>query len=272
MKKKRTRECKLHIGIERIVLGNGTTRCPACLKEKNKKIIENCIKKARKIHGDLYDYSLVDFKTIYEKTEIICRKHGVFKQHIYNHIKGRGCPICNIEKLKSPTEHVIEKFKKTHGDNYDYSLMKYVNTNTKIKIICKEHGVFEQVPAKHISGQGCPNCKLSHGEEKVKRFLQDNSIMFKQQKIFTDCVNPISKNKLKFDFYLPMFNMCIEYDGEQHFVDKYYTAKSGGLSRIRINDNVKNEYCKDKGIKLLRISYKDFKSIEKIIKENICYE
>jgi polyhydroxyalkanoate synthesis regulator phasin len=212
-------------------LPNGYTRCSECLKENNKKVLASCIKKAKNKHGDLYDYSLVKFNNTDEKVDIICKKHGVFKQHIFNHIKGRGCPHCNIERLKSPVDDVIKKFKNAHGDTYDYSKMEYVNTNTKIKIICKKHGIFEQNPAKHIAGQGCPDCKLSHGEGKVKKFLKENNIKFKPQKTFDGCVNPISNIKLKFDFYLNDFNMCIEYDGEQHFEERYYTAKSGGLKR-----------------------------------------
>lgn len=55
-------------------------------------------------------------------------------------------------------EHIIKRFKDVHGDRYDYSLVEYKNSKTKVKIICKEHGVFEQTPEKHCSKQGCPKC------------------------------------------------------------------------------------------------------------------
>lgn len=129
--------------------------------------------------------------------------------------------------------------------------------------------LFLQTPEKHIVGQGCPNCKLSHGEREIRNFLKENNIKFKPQKTFNGCVNPISKNKLKFDFYLLDYDLCIEYDGEQHFKERFYGSTSGGLKRIQMNDEIKNEYCKVNKMKLLRINYKEFKNIKKILKENI---
>ena len=111
----------------------------------------------KKIHGNKYDYSLVDYKNKHTKVRIVCPKHGIFEQRPNMHIKGQSCPKCsNCKRLT--TEQFIEKAKKTHGSKYDYSLVEYKNSNTKVKIICPTHDIFEQKPGKHIVGNGCPNC------------------------------------------------------------------------------------------------------------------
>lgn len=117
------------------------------------------IHRAYKLHGDLYDYSQVEYVSMHINVKIICRKHGVFYQSPSNHLKGYGCPICNkSEKRRLAKDEVIHRFKEMHGDTYDYSLMDYQGTKRKVKIICPEHGIFEQTPEKHMVGQGCPKC------------------------------------------------------------------------------------------------------------------
>lgn len=118
------------------------------------------IEKARKIHGEKYDYSLVDYKNNYTKIKIICPIHGVFEQTSNSHLSGHGCPKCskfthdNNVKLRN----FINKAYLIHGGKYDYSLVDYKNNRTKIQIICPEHGAFWQKPKHHISGHGCPSC------------------------------------------------------------------------------------------------------------------
>lgn len=125
-------------------------------KYSNEKIIEQF----REIHGDLYDYSLLEYQGDKSKVKIICRKHGVFTQWVSGHKKGSGCRQCALNSLKPKytTEQIIEQFKKKHGDRFDYSLVDYKKSTEKIKIICKKHGVFEQLPGMHRKGQGCAQC------------------------------------------------------------------------------------------------------------------
>lgn len=98
----------------------------------------------------------------------------------------------------------------------------------------------------------CGCIKQSLGERKIKKILIDNSINFKEQKTFNDCKNI---HLLFFDFYLPEYNTLIEYDGIQHF--QSVEAWGGDLSfqQRQHNDKIKNNYCKDKGINLIRIPY-----------------
>jgi len=134
------------------------------------------IEKAKKIHGDKYDYSLVEYKNCKTKVKIICTKHGVFEQRPTSHYKS-GCPIC-IGRIRN-IQDVLNKFQNKHGDKYDYSLVKYKNGKTKVKIICTEHGIFEQEPNNHLQGQKCPKCSL---KENVKRMSSNNFEFIKKSK------------------------------------------------------------------------------------------
>ena len=124
--------------------------------------LEEIIKKAKKIHGDKYDYSKSVYTKLVEPIEIICPIHGSFFQSPHQHLKGQGCPKCGIEarakKKTDTTETFIEKARKVHGDKYDYSKVEYKGTKSKVCIICPEHGEFWQIPNSHLMGKGCPDC------------------------------------------------------------------------------------------------------------------
>jgi len=120
------------------------------------------IKRAQEVHGDKYDYSLVDSKNNKTKVKITCKEHGWFNQIPNAHLNNNGCPECarlsSGSTLVKSVEMFIEQSREVHGDKYDYSLVEYVNTNTKVKIICKEHGQFEQIPKLHTKNSGCTKC------------------------------------------------------------------------------------------------------------------
>jgi len=123
---------------------------------------EEFIKKAKKIHGDKFDYFSVIYTGNKENVDIVCHKHGAFPQTPSNHLSGQGCPDCYKEilptiKLKS-TEEFIAEAKATHGDRYDYSLSKYTGSDKNITIICSVHGKFSQSAESHTSGSGCSKC------------------------------------------------------------------------------------------------------------------
>jgi hypothetical protein len=217
------------------------------------------IEEAKFIHGDKYDYSLVNYITAHTKVKIICPIHGEFEQTPVSHTSDQtGCLICNIEKIEKDRELYFNAFKNkasiAHNNRYDYSESIYINNCTKVKIICPKHGEFFQIPRAHIGQkQGCPICKLSKGEIKVKEMLEDNKVTFIPQKTFTDCRG--KKNLLPFDFYLPDYNTCIEYDGEQHFTGWNHNKDYLKLSQER--DSIKTEYCNKNNIHLIRIAYNE---------------
>jgi very-short-patch-repair endonuclease len=233
----------------------GCKKCSLILKSK-KLINKDILSLFKEKHGNFYDYSLVKYINNHTKIKIICPEHGIFEQIPKIHLRGSGCPKCS-KNNKMTTKDFIHKAKKIHGNRYDYSLVDYKNTKTKVKIICPEHGIFEQIPNNHISKKyGCPFCNDSHGEKEIAQFLEKNNINFIRQYKFDDCKNI---RQLPFDFHLPHYNICIEYDGEQHFREnKIWGSKS--FEQTKIRDKIKNEYCEKNNIHLIRIRYD----------ENIC--
>lgn len=130
--------------------------CPVC--SNTQRITQEVfLERAPKIHENKYDYSKVQFENLDEFVKIICPVHGEYLQRAKVHIRGYGCPMCGGSK-KLTTEEFAEKANKVHENKYDYSKSKYVNTSTKVCIICPEHGEFWQIPNNHLLGTGCPKC------------------------------------------------------------------------------------------------------------------
>jgi hypothetical protein len=238
---------------------------------------EQFISKAKDKHNNYYDYSLVKYTNATTKIQIICPKHGMFEQQPNNHLFGQRCIKCMGDSVReariSNTEDFIKKSKKIHGDKYDYSLVKYKTGKDKVIIICPSHGEFLQTPFAHSSPsmkQGCPYCNVSKGEDEIEKYLIKNNIEYESQHTFIDCINPETSKKLPFDFYLPNNNTMIEYHGEQHYKKTgHFEYRAGGLKGLQYRDSIKKQYCQDKNIKFIEISYKDFNNIKQILKENI---
>ena len=241
--------------------GNGCPKCSGNVKLTT----EQFISKANEVHNYKYDYSWVEYKNRSTKVKIICKEHGEFAQTPNSHINGKGCPKCS-GNVKLTTEQFISKANDVHNYKYDYSLVEYNGIKTKVKIICKEHGEFAQTPRGHLNGRGCPKCNSSKGELIIEKYLKGNNINYESQKRFKDCKN---KKPLPFDFYLTDYNICIEYDGEQHFKSKSIWGGEEELNLIKIKDNIKTKYCEDKGIKLIRISYWEKDNIEEILNSEL---
>lgn len=259
--------CKEH-GIfeqrpKRHLCGDG---CPKC----NGGVISNhneFINKANIAHGNKYDYSLINYVNSIIKVKIVCKKHGIFEMKPNNHLLGQGCNKCATENKTLTTSQFIEKAQRIHGNIYDYSLVNYRHNAIKIKIVCREHGIFEQAPSCHLNGRGCSKCKIkSKGELFIADWLNQNVINFEVQKSFADCKNVLP---LRYDFYLPNQNLLIEYDGEPHFKEVKYLGGKKGFELRQTNDKLKTEYAINNGINLLRIPYTERKSLSNILKNNI---
>jgi hypothetical protein len=118
---------------------------------------KNFIEKAKLKHGNKYDYSLIKYINNETEVEIICPIHGIFKQKPKKHInRGQNCPKCTGHFIDK--SFFIEKANKIHNNFYDYSLVEYKDSTTKIKIICPIHGIFEQTPNAHLSNKNCYKC------------------------------------------------------------------------------------------------------------------
>ena len=251
--------------------------CQECGREKCKNIhlknTEWFLKNANKIHKNKFDYSKVKYINAHTKVKIICKKHGEFSQQPYVHMAGHACPNCSIEKVSSShcynTKIFIKLSKKVHNNKYDYSMVEYMDTITKVKIKCNKCKIyFMQSPGNHLQNHGCSICKESKGERKIRDFLEINKIKYIAEKRFKDCRN---KLPLPFDFYLSEYNTCIEYDGTQHF--RITTGKWKGndkiLNLVKNRDKIKNKYCKKNKIDLIRIPYTEFNNIETILEKQL---
>lgn len=260
---------------------NRGQNCPKC-KGKLYKVgsltNDTFIERATKKHGNLYDYSLVDVngKSINDKVEIICPIHGSFMKRIRDHYSNAssvssGCPKCGhiksgISKAntnRTSHEDIIKKCEKIHGKGkFDYSDIGFVENNKQyVNIRCIEHDIiFSQRLEMHTKGlYGCIECQIeqqknrySKGELLIRDILTNSNIELITQKTFNGCKNILP---LKFDFYLPKYNMCIEYDGKQHYEAVDYFGGEKALLETQKRDKIKNEYCIDNNIRLLRIRY-----------------
>lgn len=247
--------------------------CPKCgliaIGGKKRMSLDDFIRRSNKVHSNKYDYSKVNYKRNNKKVIIVCPIHGEFKQEPQNHLNGSSCPYCaTIEShnlQRKSTEDFIKDSIKVHGDRYDYSKVNYIDVTTHVEIICKKHGKFLQTPNTHQGGAGCPNCNISRGEELIKQILIKHNIEYFQQKTFRGLRDV---GKLKCDFYLPLFNLVIEFNGRQHYeVVKAFGGEKGFIDTQR-RDKIKREFLYKKNIKLLEIHYQE-ENVEKIISEFI---
>jgi len=246
--------------------GDGCPKC--CFKNVSS---EQFINKANKVHKNKYNYSLVNYTNNINKVIIICPIHGEFKQSPAAHLNNQGCAKCGKQKGIDKKRITFNSFKirgtKIHNNKYTYT-EKYINSHKdKVEINCPIHGNFVQNVMSHLQGAGCPFCKASKGELKIKEYFDKNKINFIKQKTFQNCKNI---KVLPFDFYLPDYNVCIEFDGIQHFkiIDCWGGEKN--LLETKNRDSIKTEYCKQNNIPLLRIKYNEKieEKLENFLKEH----
>jgi hypothetical protein len=259
-----------------IRLKNG---CPKCAVKRNSeklKLTQNkFIERAKAIHGDHYDYSEIEYNGIYVPIKIFCNEcKKYFYQIPHNHLYNAGCPDCGIKRKclsKEDFLKYVEDNKLTQ--HYSFDKIEYVDAATKVCIHCKAcNQDFYATPSSIKMGYGCPYCNKSKGERKIEYWLIQNNISYVGQKRFIDCRD---RNPLPFDFFLPEHNICIEFQGEQHYTADFFVYKrkdkilgNKDFETLKSHDLLKEEYCKNNGIKLLTIKY-DEDIIEKLSKEII---
>lgn len=223
-----------------------------------------------------YGYDLIskpeDIKRNNTKIKYVCPKHGEQSMRVHNLLNGRKCPECNHEQhsldYRLTQEEVVRRVEDCGGIILNPE--DYINSFTdNLKFVCRNCGEIFTSQLKHYlqhGGKLCPDCSktISVGESKIKEFLERNNISYESEKWFHDLkdVKP-----LRFDFYLKDMNTMIEFDGVQHFVNKGYFRHS--VEQINAHDEMKNEYCKKKGITMIRIPYTKINSIEKILTEKL---
>jgi hypothetical protein len=267
--------CKKHGTIR--VKGSTLLRgfgCKKCRYDKASKSLKHTfntfIQDANVVHNNKYLYDAAEYVNKSTKIKIICPIHGPFYQTPHMHLRGVGCPKCGaLKRGKSrrlTKEVFISRATTKHNNFYDYTLVDYKTTTTKVKIICPIHGVFEQSPSNHLFGNGCPKCKQSKGEKSIKYFLDKNNISHTTQYKYKDCVY---KKELPFDFAVlnkdGLVKFLIEYQGEQHFNKFRFINGDKNFETRQLRDKIKYNYCKEHNIPLYYITYKD--NIEEKLKE-----
>lgn len=244
--------------------------CKLCGKESIKKKTSyganKFIIEANKVHKNKYNYNDLNFVDMRTITSFSCPIHGEFLQTPSLHIRTGGCQKCGIEKVASQKRYTksyfIKKSKKIHLDKFDYSQVIYENAFKKVTIICKKHGEFKQKPAMHMQGQGCPSCVNSQGERQISCLLKQHNIIFECEKKFKYCKNI---RQLPFDFFIPHLNICIEFQGIQHYDAYHRMGGESAFKKLQINDQIKRNFCNLNNITLLEIKYDE--SIEEKLRE-----
>jgi Protein of unknown function (DUF723). len=183
--------------------------CPGCANEKVRKALsdtrESFIEKARKVHGNKYDYSLVDYAGSDRKVTIICPIHGAFQQTPHGHISGQECPACGRikcdESRKKGLQFFLDQAHAVHGDKYDYFKVDLKTRREKVTIICPIHGEFEQTPHNHtVQKQGCPKCARESNAVKITKdtewFLEKARVIHGDRYDYSETVYTKAKEKL----------------------------------------------------------------------------
>lgn len=227
--------------------------------------LEQFIEKSKAVHGDMYTYTTYVKNSV--KVAISCPAHGVFMQRPADHMNGDGCPNCKFDRLaalkRGTLSSFIERANAVHDSAYDYNESVYVNAITKLTVNCRQHGPFLVTPDKHLGGIGCVKCSngISRGERKIQQWLDTNGITYEREKRFPGLCGSTPNSRLRFDFFLPDYDVLIEFDGEHHFTPVRtkgrLSAEQAVIKHLRTveNDSKKTAYAQQHGYQLLRIRY-----------------
>jgi hypothetical protein len=225
---------------------------------------ENFIKKAKKLHGDKYDYSNVIYNKSWFKVLIKCNTClTLFEQtpnkHLYKNRQG-GCVRCNndrtSERMKSNLDEFVSKAILLHGEKYDYSKVVYERSNKGVTIVCKKGHVFIQTPNSHLSGRGCSICNESKLEINMKKYCNYKNIICETQKTYENCKH---KAKLRFDnlCIYGTYEFLIELDGAGPHFNSFFYSKIDNKDRF-YKDLIKTYYAihhTPDDLHFIRISY-----------------
>lgn len=273
-------ECSLHGKWEttsyvHFINGTGCRQCSILSKNKEKmdKYSKEFLEKAKIIHKNKYDYSLVNYTKANNYINIICPVHGIFQQTPNSHLNGTGCPKCGkIIQAKNhslTTEEFVRRSKEVHGDKYDYSKTVYKLSTEKILITCKKHGDFYQYPYHHTAGRGCPLCKNSTGEKLIYDYLFDLGIKFNSQVRIKGEIFGKQSDLVIIDFSFKIKNQTywIEFNGEQHykFCQFFHNQNYQNFINQVNRDNAIRKYALEHNICFLEIPYLDIDRIPKIL-------
>lgn len=264
--------CKTHGKFKQLpkhhLNGSG---CPYC-GGTQQLTTEEFIIKATKLHGNKYDYSNVNYMNNRTKIDIICSKHGEFSQIPNSHLMGYNCPRCSFV---CDTDGFIEKANLKHGGLYDYSNSNYIDYKTKINIICKKHGEFQQMPGYHLAGYGCIKCS-NYGYSNMQIHWLD--FISKLEHLYishalNDGEISIPGTKYKADGYSMYTNTIYEFHGSYwHGCPKIYNPDDINVvcnktfGELYEKTKKREQLIIDKGYNLVTMWESDWKRINNAIK------
>ena len=250
--------------------------------EKRKYTKEEFIQMAKEVHpNNLDDYSLIDYVNLSTKINIKCNIHGNYPSLPADHIGGHRCSKCSKDKLSLQFRLTLDEFIKRsniiHNNFFDYSEVKYINTDIKVDIKCPIHGIFPQTPHNHLNGAKCPTCKTKTESkllEKIKIIYPTIQTQFRTNW----CKNKKTDRCLPFDFVIEKYKIIIELDGLQHFkqVSNWQSPEEANK-----RDIYKMKCANQNGYSIIRLLQEDVyfdkydwldelkNNIEKIKKDNI---
>ena len=226
------------------------------------------IEKAKSIHGDRYDYSLVKYSSYDKNVTLICKTHGSFKCRAGKHINhNQGCPKCVGKYIT--TEEFIIRARVLHVDRYDYSSTIYKSTYSNVSINCPHHGQFDITPKNHLRGLGCPKCSptISNPERQWLDFINlPNTLEHRQHLI------KINKKKFKVDGFDPNTNTIFEFLGDfWHGNPKMFnptdinTRNKKSFQQLHDETFHRFDLLKEAGYNVVYIWESDFKELIKLI-------
>lgn len=225
----------------------------------------NFLNKIKEVHGDKITL-LSEYKDTKGKIKFkcnICETEDEVRADKL--LEGRGCKNCSSWKFSKDT--FVKILNDTYNDQYEL-ISDFINMSTPIKLLHKPCGTILDIksPTKFINKKEnlcyiC-NCSRSKGEIETKRILDECHIEYEYQKKYKDL---ILKNHLSYDFYIPKYDLCIEFNGSQHYKPvEQFGAEKGFVNQI-LRDAIKQAYCEDNNINLLVIPFWEYRNIENIL-------
>lgn len=250
-------------------------KCPHCRNEQFRvEREETFLNNSKEKFGDKYIYPNLHYINNSTNIDVICPDHGLFSITPQHHLNSpTGCPQCSVDAQREKFVLSNEEFKKraheVHGDRYLYDKTDYKGMFVPVIITCRKHSDYTQLPVNHLKGQGCPFCRGSIGEEKVALFLVKHNIKYIKEYYIKNEYLFSNRKKIFADFYLPDYNMIIEFNGAQHYQAFEAFGGEKQFQEQQKRDMALRYYCKEHKITLIEIHYKDIGNIEKLLSKEL---
>lgn len=239
---------------DKLLQGRGCPSCSKRIKGSKEELQEklNTLDKHITVVGDY----------INRNTPILCKCNicgYTWKVRPYDILNNQGCPKCN--KCVITEEEVLQRI---YSNNPNIEIMSnYINYTTKLQCRCKKcEFLWEALPGNLYQGTGCPRCNMSKGERKIEKYLLDHEIKYIAQYFVKT-----EDSKFYIDFYLPDYNVFIEYNGEQHYIPIEYFGGELQFNKQLTRDNNLRLYCNNNNIQLIEIRFDQ--NVEEILNSKL---